>query len=385
MPHGEWIVLYNPWGMGNGYYSITHGSWVVQWYLFSMGHGLYNALYNVAWPMTHGELSRSRPANGENPVAPDATRLTNREPPVAPDTVRPTNRSTPVATGPTIRDTAPPSYTEQVGQDPRATGNPRIEREPMRDTLVSGQNPAYNREESLSEPGTVMQSDRGLGGSVSSEDSVIAETDVTEQHTTRSQNARTALDREIVETIRGIAREQKNLRTELVQEQRNLRSEIQSARQEQRDTRIEIHGVRRDAAELQSTAKTHESRLGLLFKRIGDVIDDQWIVREGMDELKRTYEARVPARSPIKAEPKSTNGGNRDSNSAPIVRPRSDIESLYASEEDNQEVVPEDAIRQPQAGNTRGGLGSDSEPATTVWTGNRGGAGTMESGIRSKP
>jgi hypothetical protein len=46
--------LYNPWGMGNGYYSITHGSWVVQWYLFSMGHGLYN----VAWPMTHGELSR---------------------------------------------------------------------------------------------------------------------------------------------------------------------------------------------------------------------------------------------------------------------------------------------------------------------------------------
>ncbi|KAF9779348.1 hypothetical protein BJ322DRAFT_1221603 [Thelephora terrestris] len=46
--------------MGNGYYSITHGSWVVQWYLFSMGHGLYNALYNIAWPMTHGELSRYR-------------------------------------------------------------------------------------------------------------------------------------------------------------------------------------------------------------------------------------------------------------------------------------------------------------------------------------
>jgi hypothetical protein len=47
--------LYNPWCMGKGYYSITHGSWVVQWYLFSMGHGLYNGLYNVAWPMTHGE------------------------------------------------------------------------------------------------------------------------------------------------------------------------------------------------------------------------------------------------------------------------------------------------------------------------------------------
>ncbi|KAF9780625.1 mitochondrial F-ATPase beta subunit [Thelephora terrestris] len=30
MRHGEGIVLYNPWGMGNGYYSITHGSWVVQ-------------------------------------------------------------------------------------------------------------------------------------------------------------------------------------------------------------------------------------------------------------------------------------------------------------------------------------------------------------------
>ena len=264
------------------------------------------------------------------------------------------------------REAAPPSYTEQVERDPRAIGSPRTERESVSDGSVSGQNSEDNREDSLSEPGTVIQRDQGLGGiSTSSGNTAITETVVIERNATRSQNARTALDREIVETIRGIAREQQNLRTELTQgqrnlgaelaqEQRNLRSEIQSARQEQRNLRIEIQGVRQDTAELQATAKTHESRLGLVFKRIGDVIDDQWAVREGMEELRKTYETRVPARSPIKSELRSTNnGGDRSSTPVPAAMPRSDIESLYAAEEDNQEVVPEDAIGQPEAESQR--------------------------------
>ena len=253
----------------------------------------------------------ARPGNRENPVIPNPARIANRETPVAPNTARNDTR-----------EAAPPSYTEQVEQE--ATRAPRIER-------VSAD------EDPLLEPGTGTRGNQELGGdSTSSEDIAMRETVVTEGNTTAPQNVRIALDREIVETIRGIAQEQRSLRTELTQEQRNLRSEIQSARQEQQNLWIEIQGARQDTAELQATAKTHESRLGLLFKRIGDVIDDQWAVQEGMEELRRTYEARVPARSPIKSEPRSaTNNGDRSSTSTPepIAMLKSDIESLYASED----------------------------------------------------
>ena len=266
----------------------------------------------------------ARPVNRENPVIPNTARPANRETPIVSNPVRATNRETPVAPNTARNDTrevAPPSYTEQVGQE--ATGTPRTER-------VSAD------EGSLSEPGTGTQSNQELGGSsTSSENLATTETTVIERDVTEPQNVRIALDREIIETIRGIAREQ-----------RDLRGEIQGTRQDQRNLRSEILGARQDTANLQATAKTHESRLGLLFKRIGDVIDDQWAVREGMDELRRTYETRVPARSPIKSEPRSmTNNGDRSSISTPepIAMPRSDIESLYASEEDNREVVPENA------------------------------------------
>ena len=67
-----------------------------------------------------------------------------------------------------------------------------------------------------------------------------------------------------------------------------------------------------------------------------------------MDKLRRTYETRVPAHSLIKSELRN-NSGDRSSIPAPAAMPRSNIELLYAAEEDNQEVVPEDAIGQPGA------------------------------------
>ena len=293
-----------------------------------------------------------RPANRETPVVPNAARLANRETPVALNTARPTNRETPTMPNTArneTREAAPPGYTKQVEHE--ATGAPRIERGPVNDESASGRNPEINREDSLSELGTGTQSNQELGGSsTGSGNLATTETTVIERNVTEPQDVRIALDREIVETIRGIAREQRSLRTELTREQRNLRGEIQGTQQDQRNLRSEILGARQDTANLQATAKTHESRLGLLFKRIGDVIDDQWAVREGMDELKRTYEARVPARSPIKSEPSPmTNNGDRSSMSTPepIAMPRADIESLYASE-DNREVVPENAVGQPE-------------------------------------
>ena len=297
----------------------------------------------------------ARPTNRVTPVVPNTARPANRETPVVPSTAGSTSRETnsvPNTARSETREAAPPSYTEQVERE--TTGTPRIERSPAGDESVSEQNSGSHQEDSLSEPGTVVQGNRGLGrSSTSPENMTITETVViAERNTAGSQNERIALDREIVETIRGIAQEQRNLRTELARGQRNLRTELT---QEQRILQSEIQGVRQDTAELRTLVKTHESRLGLVFKRIGDVIDDQWAVREGMDELRKTYEARVTARDLIKSEPISTNNsGDRDSPPAPIAMPRSDIESLYASEEDNREAVPETARQDRRSRETPG-------------------------------
>ena len=108
---------------------------------------------------------------------------------------------------------------------------------------VSGQNSEDDQEDSLPEPEMVIQRNQGPGGSgTSPENMTITETAViAEQNMARSQNARIALDREIVETIRGIAQEQRNIRTELIRGQRNLRTELT---QEQRILQTEIQGVR---------------------------------------------------------------------------------------------------------------------------------------------
>ena len=52
MPHGEWILLYNPWGMGKGYHCTIHDPWVLDTIVQPMTHGGKDT---IVQPMTHGE------------------------------------------------------------------------------------------------------------------------------------------------------------------------------------------------------------------------------------------------------------------------------------------------------------------------------------------
>ena len=124
------------------------------------------------------------------------------------------------------------------------------------------------------------------------------------------------LDPEIAETIRRMAREQQSIRTE-------------------------VESLRRETFEIRALVKTHESRLSQVFQRVGDIIEGQWGLRSGIDELK-TLRGAVGARgqgsslveTPIKSEPVSP-----DLAIQPEVSPEpfpvmvSDIESLYATDE----------------------------------------------------
>ena len=244
---------------------------------------------------------------------------------------RPTNREIPVALG-TARgealEAAPPSYTEQVGAE--TTGALRNERGSANES-ASGRNSETSREESPSEPGTVTQGDQEPGRSSTlpentrtAEPGPIAAQNITESEDRGgTQHVQVMLDPEITETIRRMA-----------QEQRRIRAEIQ--------------GCQQDTFDMSVLVKSQESRLGLVFKRIGDVIDDQWALREGMDELKQVWETRRPAQEPIKSERTSTNNsGNRGPPPRPIAMARSDIESLYASEENNREIVPGEPTEGP--------------------------------------
>jgi len=72
---------------------------------------------------------------------------------------------------------------------------------------------------------------------------------------------------------------------------------------EMREVRGRIDGLYEETAGLRVLIKTHENRLGLVFKHMGNVIDDQWEVRAGMDELKCQIRGRTSSQSvPIKSE-----------------------------------------------------------------------------------
>ena len=62
---------------------------------------------------------------------------------------------------------------------------------------------------------------------------------------------------------------------------------IQQIAQDQGQLRMEVVNARHETFEVRVLVKTHEARLNQVFKRIGDVLDDQWVLRAGMDELKR--------------------------------------------------------------------------------------------------
>ena len=84
-----------------------------------------------------------------------------------------------------------------------------------------------------------------------------------------------------------------------------------------------------------------------IFQRVGDIIDDQSGLRAGVEDLqtavKRLQEAAetqgqagTPTRTSVKSEPVSTNiGMGLNGSLRPFLASRSGIESLYASEEDD--------------------------------------------------
>ena len=139
---------------------------------------------------------------------------------------------------------------------------------------------------------------------------------------------------------------------------------IRQIAQEQRQLRMEVVGARRETFEVRVLVKTHEARLNQVFKHIGDVIDDQWVLRAGMEELKKLREtaggwdqADEPTRPPIKSEPLSPdlNAGQQVS-PEPFIVTISDIESLYASKRDDragQDQGREHLGENPSAENNR--------------------------------
>ena len=119
---------------------------------------------------------------------------------------------------------------------------------------------------------------------------------------------------------------------------------IRQIAQEQRQLRTEVVGARRETFEVRVLVKTHEARLNQVFKRIGDVIDDQWVMRAGIDELKGLRattgdrdQAVEPTRTPIKSEPVSPDlNAGQQASPEPFIVTVSGIESLYASERDDR-------------------------------------------------
>ena len=105
----------------------------------------------------------------------------------------------------------------------------------------------------------------------------------------------------------------------------------------------EIEGSHEDTFSLRVLVKTQETRLGQLFKRMGDVMEDQWGLRMGFDEIKDEFrtaatEQQVPA--PVKDKLREPDPG-------PAAAPRSNIESLYASEnEQKREAVQQGTEQQ---------------------------------------
>jgi len=149
------------------------------------------------------------------------------------------------------------------------------------------------------------------------------------------QRFQVTLDPEITETIRQMAREQREIR----QEQRELL-------QEQRELRAGVKGLRHETLEVKAIVEAHGSRLDHLFQRTGDIADGQRALRAGIDELKQLQRAAIVqaqgqaparARTPMKTRPISRNIDAGDMRSAPSDRVvvTMDVESIYASDEND--------------------------------------------------
>ena len=238
----------------------------------------------------------------------------NREiPPIAPDAARgdPSEAN-------------PPSYTERA--EPGSIVVPKIESS----ATEPDQHPANDRGDPPVTAATEGAGNEELdNGGMVQEAATTAVAPRMSQHGSDGENpgvvtreepqrAQVTLDPEIADTIRQMAREQRGMRTE-------------------------IESSRRETFELRVLVKTHEARLGRVFQRIGDVIEDQWSLRAGFDELRKEMrdaagargQGSTPARTPIKSEPVSPHiSAKQEGSPEPFIVTISDIESLYASERD---------------------------------------------------
>lgn len=230
-----------------------------------------------------------------------------------------------LATAPTAArggrpETDPPDYTEQVGPESvviQRAGEEPTNSEPeqtpeLRSEERQETHPEGSQDTSLVEPKIEDETIDGLHEHDIGEGRGAAPRE-------EVQRVQITLDPEITETIRQMAREQRELRAG-------------------------IEDSRRETGEIRAMVKTHEFRLDRVFKRVGDIIDDQWTLCAGIDELKELQRAakvqeKIPARArtPIKTEPVSpTLGMGRTSSPAPEpVAATMDIESLYASDEND--------------------------------------------------
>jgi hypothetical protein len=256
-----------------------------------------------------------------------------------------------------IPETNPPSYTERV--ESGSVGVPKIDEEP-----------------SMTEPDRLPENDRGASPAVVAtrgegneesnnvdavQDAATTTISGPSQHEdgggdpaviTRdeAQRVQVTLDPEIAETIRRMAHEQRGLRTE-------------------------IESSRRETFEVRVLVKTHESRLNRVFQRIGDVIEDQWSLHAGFDELKKELrdaagtrgQVATPTSTPIKSEPVSPHiSGRQEGSPEPFIVTVSGVESLYASEEDEPLGDPPGPTR--DRGNTAERTNRGNEQQETMGT-----------------
>jgi len=218
----------------------------------------------------------------------------------------------------------PPGYTE------------RVEPESVRVLRVDEEQPSSETEqEARSEERQENGQDASMVEPKTEEIEGLPEPDGGENRGTAPREevpcVQVTLDPEITETIRQMAREQRELRAG-------------------------IEGSRRETLEIRAMVKTHESRLDRVFKRVGDIIDDQWALCAGIDELKELQKAarargQAPARAsiPIEVKPTSPGVGVERRRSPEPVAVTMDIESLYATEE-NGKVGQQDPSEKSQVG-----------------------------------
>ena len=125
---------------------------------------------------------------------------------------------------------------------------------------------------------------------------------------------------------------------------------IRQMAREQRELRTEVRDMRQELFEVRVMMKTHDVRLDQVLKRVGDVIDDKWGLRATVEEVKKlqeTAEVRDRTRTPTQT-PNINTGPER----SPRLRASTvtDIESLYASEDNHLEQGAPEAQNQGRDG-----------------------------------